>query len=68
MGPPGMSDEATSDRYAVLPTRFAAREVISLESSDSFGYNCNLKSDNWEIPVKHRWCFVPCFTQIWHRQ
>ena len=29
--------------------RIAAREVVSLESSGSFGHNCDLKSDNWEI-------------------
>ncbi len=35
--------------------RIAAREVVWLESSGSFGYDCGVKSDNWDIPVKrHR--------------
>ena len=30
--------------------RIAARKVLLLESSGSFGYDRGLKSDNWEIP------------------
>ena len=34
--------------------RIAAREVVSLESGRSFGYDCGLKSDNWEMSVARR--------------
>ena len=30
--------------------RIAAREVVSLESGGAFGYDCGVKSDNWEAP------------------
>ena len=34
----------------VVEARIAAREIVSLESSGSFGYDRGLESDNWEIP------------------
>jgi hypothetical protein len=35
---------------AATQARIAAREVVSLESSGSFGYVGGVKSDNWETP------------------
>ena len=37
---------------AAAQARIAAREIVSFESSGSFGYHCGLTSDNWEIRVK----------------
>ena len=37
---------------AATQARIAAGEVISLESGGSFGYDCGLKSDNWEMSVE----------------
>jgi len=37
---------------AAMQARIAARKVVSLESGGSFGYDCGVKSDNWEIPDK----------------
>ena len=36
---------------AATQARIAASEVVSLETSGSFGYDCGLRSDNCEIPV-----------------
>jgi hypothetical protein len=37
---------------AATQTRIAAREVVSLESSGSFGYDRGLESDSWEMSVQ----------------
>ena len=37
---------------AATQARIAAREAVSLESSGSFGYDCGVKSDTWEMSVK----------------
>ena len=36
---------------AARQARITAREVVSFESSGSIGYDCGVKSDNWEILV-----------------
>ncbi len=35
---------------AATQARIVAREVVSLESGGSLGYDLGLKSDNWEMP------------------
>ncbi len=39
---------------ATTQARIEAREVVSLESSGSFGYDCGLRLVKWEIPDKGR--------------
>ena len=42
------------DRHDGVATRarIAAREVVSFESSGSIGYDCGVKSDDWEMPTE----------------
>ncbi len=46
----GFGRDRIGTMIAATQARIAAREVVSLESGDSFGYDCGVKSDNWEIP------------------